>query len=171
MKLLDPKSTWIFFLNNLIVGFFLVIFASPFGIFLLFEFFSDGVYNASSSPVPTFSAPYVIIAVVLWAGFSFIWAKLTYGTYRYELTDKGFRKESGVIWKQYVTIPYSKIQNVDIYRGIMARLLGLADLHIQTAGMSVPTKMGALSEGRLPGLSMADAEKLRDELVDRAQQA
>ena len=58
----------------------------------------------------------------------FIWAKLTYRFYRYESTDLGFRKESGVIYKKYVTIPYDRIQNVDIYRGILARILGLSDL-------------------------------------------
>ncbi|MBP9832441.1 MAG: PH domain-containing protein, partial [Candidatus Pacebacteria bacterium] len=100
------------------------------------------------------------------------WAKLSYHYYRYELTDLGFRKESGVIWKKYVTIPYARIQNVDINRGILARLLGLSDLHIQTAGASASISRygmaGISAEGRLPGVSKADAEVLRDELVKRA---
>ncbi|MEK7680604.1 MAG: PH domain-containing protein [Patescibacteria group bacterium] len=78
----------------------------------------------------------------------------------------------GVITKKYVTIPYDKIQNVDIYRGILARILGLSDLHIQTAGASLQISryglLGAAAEGRLSGLSQADAEQLRDELIRRA---
>jgi uncharacterized membrane protein YdbT with pleckstrin-like domain len=97
--------------------------------------------------------------------FMFIWSKLTYRFYRYELTENGFRKELGVIYKKYVTIPYDRIQNVDIYRGILARILGLSDLNIQTAGASMQVPRG---EGRLPGLSREEAEKLRDELINRA---
>ena len=102
---------------------------------------------------------------VLYIVICFIAAKLTYKYYKYELTDRGFRKESGIIYKKYVTIPYDRIQNVDIHRGITARILGLSDLHIQTAGTSAPSAIG---EGRLPGLSVEIAERLRDELVDRA---
>lgn len=110
---------------------------------------------------------FVLVGVVLSLSLlCFLWARLYYHFYRYELTDAGFRKELGVIYKKYVTIPYDRIQNVDIYRGIIARLLGLSDLNIQTAGAS-----GAIgSEGRLPGLSREDAEHLRDELIQRARQ-
>ncbi len=101
-----------------------------------------------------------------------IWAKLTYKYYRYELTPDGFRKESGVIYKSYVTIPYERIQNVDIYRGILARLLGLSDLQIQTAGSSAVMSRGGMrgvnSEGRLPAVSFQVAEELRNELIKRA---
>ena len=104
----------------------------------------------------------------------FVWAKLTYHFYRYELLDIGFRKESGVIYKKYVTIPYDRIQNIDIDRGILARILGLSDLHIQTAGASVALSsygvMGGSAEGRLPAISMEVSEQLRDELIRRARQ-
>lgn len=110
----------------------------------------------------------LIFLVVL----AFIWSHLSYRFYKYELTEDGFRKELGVIWKKYVTIPYDRIQNVDIYRGLLARILGLSDLQIQTAGMSVTVGRygiaGAGSEGRLPGLSREEAEKIRDELIKRA---
>ena len=84
-----------------------------------------------------------------------------------------FKKESGVIWKKYVSIPYERIQNVDIYRGVFARILGLSDLHIQTAGASVVSYgrgglAGVGAEGRLPGIGKDVAEKLRDGLIKRA---
>ena len=115
---------------------------------------------------------YALFLIVVGA----VWSKLSYHYYRYELTEDGFRKESGVISKKYVTIPYERIQNVDIYRGLIARILGLSDLNIQTAGASavVTRKGGAMSagaEGRLPGVSKEDAELLRDELVKRSRQS
>lgn len=105
-------------------------------------------------------APLVITLSLI---LSYTWAYLSYKFYKYELAKDGFKKELGVIYKKYVTIPYDRIQNVDIYRGILARLLGISDIQIQTAGMSGI----ALSEGRLPGLSKRDAEELRDQLIHR----
>lgn len=63
-----------------------------------------------------------------------------------------------------MAIPYGKIQNVDVVRGILARLFNLADIRIQTAGQSNPY---TVAEGHLPGLSRDEAEKLRDELIKR----
>ena len=110
--------------------------------------------------------------MALWVAFSLLWSKLAYDAYKYELREDGFRKEYGVIWKKYVTIPYERIQNVDINRGLLARLLGLSDLQIQTAGISATVSRygmaGMGAEGRLPGISKDVAEELRDELIKRA---
>lgn len=116
-------------------------------------------------------ASYSAIFIVLLIVILYVWAEFSYRNYLYELADDAFRKELGVIYKKYVSIPYDRIQNVDIYRGIWARILGLSDLHIQTAGMGTIGKFGALAEGRLPGLAMEEAEKLRDELIRRTRQS
>jgi len=99
---------------------------------------------------------------------AYVISRLKYHFYYYELREDGFRKELGIIWKKYVTIPYDRIQNVDIRRGVTARILGLSDLYIQTAG---GTASGWLSEGYLPGLSQEVAEQIRDELIKRARQS
>lgn len=166
MKQLDPKAVWLFFCSSIISA---VVFAGlvclwvvPF--FVEFDFESDAIAGQLFA--------WFIALVVIFLVIAFFWAKLTYHFYRYELTDLGFRKESGVIYKKYVTIPYARIQNVDISRGIIARLLGLSDVMIQTAGSSATvTRYGAFgagAEGRLPAVAKADAEVLRDELIRRA---
>lgn len=94
---------------------------------------------------------------------SFFWAVWTYNNYRYQLTREGFKIESGVVWKKYIFIPYERIQNIDLARGIIARLLGLSDLHIQTAGYSGRMR----AEGRIPGLGPETAENLREDLIKR----
>ncbi len=111
-----------------------------------------------------------LIITGFWIFLIHICAKLSYKNYKYELTEDGFRKELGVLRKKYVTIPYERIQNVDIYRSIIARILGLSDLNIQTAGASgyPGGGRGYGAEGRLPGLSKEDAEQVRDELIHRA---
>jgi uncharacterized membrane protein YdbT with pleckstrin-like domain len=65
--------------------------------------------------------------------------------------------------KVYKSIPYERVQNVDIKRGILARILGFSVLDVQTAGYSGGYGNGRmLPEGRIPALSVVDAEKYRE---------
>lgn len=170
MKQLDPKAVWLFFIS-LIFRWFVVLLIPAFYLMLLLPAFFASP-NATDTPVSFGFLWWLLLIIPALLIFFFIWARLTYRFYRYELMHDGFRKELGVIWKKYVTIPYERIQNVDIYRGIVARILGLSDLHIQTAGASAQYSRygasGLSAEGRLPGLSRQAAEQIRDELIRRA---
>ncbi|HDH31691.1 MAG TPA: hypothetical protein ENH26_02870 [Candidatus Wolfebacteria bacterium] len=164
MKQLDPKAVWLFFIS-LVLRWFIFIF--------IFGFYLMSAIWVSTLSLDFLKWLWIIIPAFLI--LSWLWAKWTYYFYRYELREDGFRKEFGVIWKHYVTIPYDRIQNVDIYRGVIARILGLSDLQIQTAGTASVTRRGWFGgarapEGRLRGLSMDIAEQLRDELIKRARQ-
>lgn len=166
MKQLDPKAVWFFTFSLIVRWLILIVFISVW-VALFFSGLSD-----SGGGGLFFRWLWIIVPVLLLLCYG--WARLTYRYYRYELTDDGFRKELGVIYKQYVTIPYDRIQNVDIYRGILARILGLSDLNIQTAGYSAVINQhsasGVGAEGRLPALSREVAEQLRNELIRRARQ-
>lgn len=160
MKQLDPRAVWLFFLTALLMGV---------GVFVGLAFAATGlvVGNAESDFDLMTPALLILGLMVLYVVTAWVWAKLSWHFYRYELREDGFRKEHGIIWKRYITIPYDRIQNVDIHRGILARLLGLSDLQIQTAGAITAGSYGAFSEGRLPGIPKAEAETIRDELVRR----
>ena len=93
---------------------------------------------------------------------AWFFATLAYKYYSYSLKKNGFYKEYGIISKKYVTIPYDKIQNIDIRQTLLERLLGLYYVMIQTAGNSGIAR----SEGYLPGLDKKRAEALRDELLE-----
>lgn len=164
MEKLNPKAVWIFFFRFLGLGIILLIFLGWFGGLILVSSLIKGASTGAWA--------WVILIIVLWIIFAYIGAKLSYNAYKYELTEDAFRKESGVIWKRYVSIPYERIQNVDIHRGVLARILGLSDLMIQTAGFSGGGRHGiGGAEGRLPGVSREKAEQLRDELIRRAKGA
>ena len=160
MKQLDPKAVWLFFFSYILRWLVLIIL---FGFGVLGSLIKD-INTSSDFSFSFFNWLWLIVPLLL--VFCFIWAKLSYHFYHYEFTDMGFKKESGVIYKKYITIPYDRIQNVDINRGILARMLGLSDLQIQTAGYS--TTSGVTAEGKLPALSQEVAETLRDELIQRA---
>ncbi len=175
MEKLHPKSIWLFFFSFLIRGLIIFIFLSFWaGPFIAIFFGIAGGKNAFGYVSVMFGL--WLIFLVLYILFCYIWAKLTYKYWKYELTKDAFKKESGVIWKKYVSIPYERIQNVDINRGVFARILGLSDIQVQTAGASAVSYgrgglAGAGAEGRLPGIGKEVAEKLRDEFIKRAKQS
>jgi len=162
MKKLHPNAVWLFFVRFLLSGLVFVFFALFFltDLFLLLQFDVARIIIAA------------IILFVLWLIGSYFWAKLSYDAYRFEITEKSFKKEYGVIWKRYVSIPYERIQNVNISRGLLMRIIGLSSLEIQTAGYGSTGRryfgFGGGAEGSLPGLSPDGAEQLREELINRA---
>jgi membrane protein YdbS with pleckstrin-like domain len=168
MQNLDPKAFWLFFIRSAFgLVFFVFIMFFPFVLGFGFSGLCDTHYGRDYGYFPTFCkylfpvslAPLFLIVLILF--IQFLWAKLFYNSFKFELAQKGLKIEKGVVWKRYVTIPYEKIQNVDIYRGPFERLLSLSEIHVQTAGFSGTY----LSEGRIPGLNPAKAEDLREELV------
>lgn len=163
MQKLHPKAVWLFFFQFLLFGF-LVIIPLSIGIASgLIEFSRFPQNEAALGLIWGSVVLTLFLPPLLYAIFCYIWAKLTYQFWRYQLDRDVIRIEKGVIWKKYVSIPYERIQNVDIYRGVFARILGLSDLHIQTAGYSGQLR----AEGKLPGLDSQVAEKLRDELIKK----
>ncbi len=169
MEKLDKKSTWKFFFNALLSTLFISLFFLP---LLIMTFIIE---PKPLLPSLLLKGGYLILFFILYSIFCYVWARLTYHYWGYELSKEGFRSENGVIWKRYTTIPYERIQNVDIYRGVIDRALGLSDLQIQTAGMCAPVAgmSGGMrvAEGRLPGLSKEKAEQVRDELIRRVNQS
>ncbi len=171
MQQLDKRAVWIFFVRFLGIWIWLGIIIGV----MVGAMWAEDTSGVVGSFIRTFiagSLGNILLSLFPIVVGCWIWAQLSWKFYRYELRDDAFRKEHGVILKKYVSIPYERIQNVDIYRGILARLLGLSDVHIQTAGMSAPIGRygygGFSAEGRLPGLERKEAERLRDELVQRA---
>ena len=123
---------------------------------------------SNAEEVLSFSWNIVYVFMAIAIAFGLGWAKLVYNNFLYSLTDTDFRKESGVIYKKYVSIPYEKIQNVNMTRNILERLFGLSAIQVETAGSSAVTaKSGRSAEGHLPGLSVQEAENLRNELLRR----
>jgi len=172
MKKLDPKAVWFFFLQNSIGWIvFILFFSLCFGVPSVIGIIEESRTDILGGLALIYLVSFLLISTVITL-LCYLFAKLTYSNYRYELKEDGFYKESGIITKKYVTIPYERIQNVDINRGIIARILGLSDLQIQTAGMSSAYgqhgAMGMGAEGRLPAVSESDALVIRDELIKRA---
>jgi len=120
------------------------------------------IFNRGGS-IGTYVAIVLIGMLVLIIIFGEIYAQLAYANWKYEFTDRELKLERGIIWKRYSNVPYERVQNVDITRGIIARIFGFSTVNIQTAGYSGYQRGGrAVSEGYIPGVDMHTAEKIRE---------
>jgi uncharacterized protein len=63
----------------------------------------------------------------------------------------------GVLFTRLSVVPYGRMQFVDVTAGPVERSFGLATVRMHTAA--------AASDARIPGLSQADAARLRDQLA------
>jgi uncharacterized protein len=149
MKMLHPGARWSFRIGIYFVLLFLIIFSE---IYFLTKTASFGSFGIR-----------VIIYLLFIIIFAEIYARMSYSRWYYEFNDSGLKLERGIIWKRYSNIPYERIQNVDIHRGILARMLGYSTVMIQTAGYSAR----AMSEGNLPAVSVEESEKIRTSLMKK----
>lgn len=73
--------------------------------------------------------------------------------------DLVFRR--GILWQRMVSVPYGRLQLVDITHGPLDRMLGIAQLKLVTAAASTGVT--------IPGLPQRAAEELRDTLIEVAE--
>jgi membrane protein YdbS with pleckstrin-like domain len=112
---------------------------------------------------------YVVIVIII----AEIYARMAYKRWLYEFTPTSLKLERGIIWKKYSNIPYERVQNVDVHRGILARMLKFSTVDIQTAGfhMSYGRRGRPRSEGHLPAIGVEGAEKIREFLMKKISRA
>lgn len=104
-----------------------------------------------------------VIAAGCWFFFVFLLAlwmpSLSYARWGYALRADELLIAHGVIVRRVTAIPTMRIQHVDTRQGPIEQWMGLARLQIHTAS-------GVGGDGVIPGLSLATAEALRDQLVE-----
>ncbi len=163
MNNLHPGVRWLYRLKAygslVIVSLFVTVY-----LFQIFKFISGGSLGIGLAIAILFYFSFII-------ALSEIYARMSYNRFLYEITNEGIKIEQGIIWKKYTSIPYERVQNVDIQRGIIARMLGFSTVQIETAGQSGMNshygfKFGNRnreykSEGYLPAIDSVGAEEMR----------
>ncbi|MFO7777671.1 MAG: PH domain-containing protein [Nitriliruptoraceae bacterium] len=95
----------------------------------------------------------VVFSVVFYPG-------LRYRRWRWQLTELAIELRYGVLVRTQETVPYFRIQQIDITAGPVDRLLGLASLQVTSASAS--------GSATLPGIAADQAPQVRAELLARA---
>jgi len=157
---LHPGAKWLFRITAYISVVILVLVISGF----------IGTFIGSMTTDLTSIAIYTsIIAVILIIILGEIYTRMTYNRWFYEFTPTGLKIEKGIIWKTYKNIPYQRIQNIDINRGIIARICGFSTVDLQTAGYAYSGHRGgrSRSEGHIPAVDMKTAEEIREYVMSK----
>ena len=156
MDRLHPGAKWQFRMGGYLLSGFLGIFLAVWIIAPLAGLLLKlgGISGGSVVTIVLLSILGYLLFVIV---FSEIYAQMSYNRWFYEFTEEGLRLERGIIWKRYSNVPYERIQNVDVNRGVIARMFGFSSVMIQTAGFSGP----AGAEGNIPAVEMNKAEELR----------
>ena len=98
-------------------------------------------------------ADLIVIALALSGGF------ISWLVTRWQVADGVLRIETGLIRRDSRRFPLTQIQAIDVVQTGIARVLGLAELQLRVAGSD------SARGGRLACLRLADAERLRRELL------
>lgn len=97
--------------------------------------------------IPGFLLPVMITISVI----HFAIVRLNYEKRWYIVTDRSLRVREGIVVVREMTVTFANIQNIAISQGPIQRVLGLADLRVDTAGG------GAVTQGRHPGQNLHTA--------------
>lgn len=95
-----------------------------------------------------------LVLGVLYGLFALPAILLQYWRFSYRITPKQIVVQSGVLTRKNRSIPTERIQNIQIERSLVARVLGLAKVKIETAGSSG-------TEGSLEYVSADEARIIR----------
>ncbi|MDR0885986.1 MAG: PH domain-containing protein [Clostridiales Family XIII bacterium] len=100
----------------------------------------------------------VAVVVLLWL-ITVTWVpRFRYARYRYQVHDAYIDILEGIIFVKRTVIPLVRVQYTDSSQGPFLRAYKLAQVDINTAGGSIT----------IPGLSLEDADLLRDKIAELA---
>jgi len=102
---------------------------------------------------------WVIVSLVL-AWLAYRWPEVEHRHASYKVDLQGIEIRRGVVWRQVVNVPRSRVQHTDVAQGPLERTHGLGTLVIYTAGTSH-------AKVALHGLGHATALAIRDHLLPR----
>jgi membrane protein YdbS with pleckstrin-like domain len=110
-------------------------------------------------PVGVIAAPALLLGSLLAFGLP----GRRYRAWGYDVAEDELYVQNG-IWLQTLTVvPFGRVQHIDVSQGPIERRYGVGVLTLHTAGTRASAVM-------LPGLEMADAERMRDEIRGKIRQ-
>lgn len=156
IKYLDPKIRILWALNAVVFAFLMWLFAT----WLAGLAFPDNLMGVHPSFYPFMFLMAVGVVLIPYL----VWVELRYRSYTYYMADTEMIIRRGVLRIERTAIPFEKVQNVNVSRSILERILGLATVKIETAG----TNPGE-AEGIIPG--MGNYRVVVDEILERVEHA
>lgn len=92
-----------------------------------------------------------------------LWIPAFYKSLEYVIDSDSVKAKAGVFWRKHVTIPYTKVTNLDVTQGPIERIFDIGTIHVQTAGAG--GQQGAKAEQKLVGIR--NLVVLKDAILER----
>lgn len=99
----------------------------------------------------------LLLALIVW--LTWFRPPRVYRAWSYRIDDRVLETRSGLLFQVSRLLPLNRLQHVDIQRGPLERIFGLASLVLHTAG----THSASIT---IPGLEQETAARLRDHLIE-----
>lgn len=124
----------------------------------------EGLLGQGDGPsLPLGNIRLAIVVLVAALGLVIAYSWVAWRFTRFRMTPVLVETRTGVLFRQHRQVRYDRIQSVDIARPVLARLVGVSEVVVQSAG-------GGGGHLRLAYLGKADAEAVRDALAARTAQ-
>ncbi len=115
------------------------------------------VRDDTPGPFGPWIVPTIVIALLIRA----VWTQLTY---RYGFSASGLVIREGMIFRNVRHIEYARIENIDTERGVLHRLLGVAEVRVQTS-------TGGKPEALISVLDLAAVQEMRSRIFSETKPA
>lgn len=92
-----------------------------------------GVHELSVRGYQMAAAALIVVFIAL-AAYLIVSPRIFYDHYRYRLDDDKVEVRRGVIVIRHTLVPIERVHQVDVKKGPIKRMFGLADVYITTAG-------------------------------------
>jgi uncharacterized membrane protein YdbT with pleckstrin-like domain len=177
---LGKKTFWIFFLRHSKFFFLLLIGSSFFTYSALWGKMHDS-FNQFFVDHADWYISGSLVLTILWLALLgyliviYLYSFVLYRQYKFMLDEHAFYVRRGIFFIREVVIPYRQIQNVEINRPYVYRIIGLAELDLTTLGntpeQNINTGKHKKQKNLLPVIDYRVAKILARNLVQRGTNA
>ena len=96
----------------------------------------------------------LISGIVLLISFISVISLLGFPKKGYLLRERDISYKTGLIYFKQISVPFNRVQHVEVSQGVLAKLFHISSVKVYTAG-------GSASDLSIPGLKTIDAQKIK----------
>jgi len=139
----------------------LVLKSIVFAIVLIIGFTTYYYYQSHRMPKALTNVLFVLLIFIIIGNL--LVAYYGYKKKKYLLRKHDITYKTGILWRSETSIPFVRVQHSEVIQGPIERAFRLAKLKLYTAG-------GHSSDLSVPGLSLQQAQQLKDFITGRIQE-
>jgi membrane protein YdbS with pleckstrin-like domain len=117
----------------------------------------------SDEKIPGLILAAIISGIAVLILYSFIISILGFPKKGYLLRERDISYKTGIIYYKQISVPFNRVQHVEVSQGVLGKIFHLSSVKIYTAG-------GNASDLSIPGLAVADAQKLKTFISEKISQ-